>query len=98
LVRQVAGRLVGETEDKNGNRGYVLTLTAREQHIRREKATSNILHQPGVNGASRSHLFELMGKNGCVKCRTVLSQAHYAAEKINQIKGFKVLARIPLLQ
>jgi glycine dehydrogenase subunit 1 len=88
-IHKMAGRLVGETVDSRGQRGYVLTLTAREQHIKRERATSNICTNQGLLALASAIYMTVLGKTGLQQVANLCYQkAHYAAEQLSKIDGY----------
>jgi glycine dehydrogenase subunit 1 len=90
-VRKIAGRIVGETLDKEGKRAYVMTLRPREQDIKREKASSNICTNQGLMALAATVYMTVMGKHGITRAAELCyHRAHYAAKQIDAISGYKV--------
>ena len=91
LMRNLPGRIAGETVDAEGNRTFVLTLQAREQHIRREKASSNICSNQSLCAVTASIYLSLMGPEGLAEAANhSLQKAHYLAEGMSHIKGIRL--------
>lgn len=99
LMRKMPGRIVGQTTDKEGRRGFVLTLQTREQHIRREKATSNICSNQALNALQATMYLTFMGKEGLKKvAKLCLNKSHYAYSELIKTNKFKPLFTAPFFK
>ncbi len=95
-IHKMSGRLVGETVDSRGQRAFVLTLTAREQHIKRERATSNICSNEGLLALGAAVYLALLGQTGLRQVAALCyHKAHYAAKKISEVKGYSLCFDTP---
>jgi glycine dehydrogenase subunit 1 len=91
LIRNIPGRIVGETVDREGRRGFVLTIQAREQHIKRQKATSNICTNQSLCALRGLLFLSLLGKNGLAElARRNRDKAEYAKSVLSSVRGVGV--------
>ncbi len=98
-VRQIPGRLAGKTVDANGKPGYVLTMATREQHIRRERATSNICTNEALVSLATAIYLATLGKRGLRQIAELCyHKAHYAAKAIGKLKGYSLVFQQPFFK
>ncbi len=99
LMRRMPGRIAGETTDVDGKRGFVLTLQTREQHIRREKATSNICTAQALNALAGVIYLSWLGRQGIVElAQLMLQRTAYARERLTAIDGVELLHDQPVVR